>query len=161
MAYRYDGQASIHAPGACPGCHVLSDPSCKEMTRPLEAKDSADLVRRIIPQSYTVDGRLAAGILADTVPKEYTSPGPGTGGQLTVDYNSLFSHLWAAFRPGAKDTPAPPPLALPSRTFRTAWTPWRERATHHRGTRWIDRKGLVQRLNGLPGTEIHDVPPAT
>ena len=92
-------------------CHVLSDPACKEGLGLLDPRESAELVRGIRPHLYRVDGRLAAGIMADSVPVEYTSPSDMMGGGvgaptvLTVDYNSLLSHLWAAVRSVCRERP--------------------------------------------------------
>lgn len=75
-------------------CHVTSDPRAKTAVRPLVPSDSAQLVRQLPGYAYTIDAEPAAGFLADMVPPEYTR----TRGvdYRSVDYNSLFTHLWAA-----------------------------------------------------------------
>lgn len=71
-------------------CHVTSDEREKEDIRPLTPERAVDLVRHVQPYTYRIDQRKAAGVLAGDVPSEFT-----LGGN-SVDYNSLFVHLWAA-----------------------------------------------------------------
>lgn len=94
-------------------CHVTSDPRAKADLKPLDAGASSTLVRRIVPYAYTIDGEPAAGVLSDDVPVEYTRV-ISEDGLRTVDYNSLFAHLWAAVRELQErvdrlTTPPPPP----------------------------------------------------
>lgn len=74
---------------------VTSDARAKADIQPLDGRSSAQLVGSIRPQSYLLDGQPAAGLLAQDVPASYTHASPEDG-TLSVDYNSLFTHLWAA-----------------------------------------------------------------
>lgn len=71
-------------------CHVTSDEREKQEIQPLSPERAVEMVKRIQPYTYQIDQRKAAGVLAGDVPPEFT-----LGGN-SVDYNSLFVHLWAA-----------------------------------------------------------------
>jgi hypothetical protein len=75
--------------------HVLSDENGKQDLRPLPDEEGTALVRRITPYRYDVQGKPAAGLLAQEVPIEYSNHGPDLMG---VDYNSLMAELWASVR---------------------------------------------------------------
>jgi hypothetical protein len=76
--------------------HVTSDPRVKQAVRPLTDDDGLALVRSVTPYRYTLDGREAAGVLANDVPAAYAHRTPD--GALSVDYNSLLAELWAGVR---------------------------------------------------------------
>lgn len=73
--------------------HITSDPREKDNVEQLDLTEAARVVRAIPPHRYTIDGEPAAGLMADAVPEEYTHT--NTDGMKTVDYNSMFTHLWA------------------------------------------------------------------
>jgi hypothetical protein len=73
-------------------CNVVSDPRCKKSIHPLTDTAAKDLVEQVRPYTYTIGGRAAVGFLSDHVPEEYTTINPE--GFRTLDYNSIFSHLW-------------------------------------------------------------------
>lgn len=98
---------------------VVSDARLKRDVRPLDGRRSLALLRALQPREYRMmgadatGGRLAAGMLAQEVPVEYTAPllhhhtppphvvaaQDDTGPPLrSVDYNSLLAHLWNAVR---------------------------------------------------------------
>ena len=92
-------------------CVVLSDPAAKEALRPLDPAASADLVRRLVPHAYRLDGRAAAGLRTDdpALPRDYVHG-------AAVDYHSLLAgHLWAAVRRGRPPAARPPPQELQAR----------------------------------------------
>ena len=75
--------------------HFVSDPRQKENTTVIPPQQAVDLVQSITPYTYDLTNATAsAGLMADDVPPEYMRT---TGdGMQTVDYNAMFTHLWAA-----------------------------------------------------------------
>jgi hypothetical protein len=76
--------------------HVTSDAGEKQNLQPMVGDDAEQLVRRIVPHRYLLDGRPAAGVLAQDVPVSYTTHSPD--GTLSVDYTALLAELWGAVR---------------------------------------------------------------
>ena len=76
--------------------HVTSDATQKQEAQPLSDADAERLVRNLVPYRYVIDGRPAAGVLAQDVPASYTRR--LSDGTLTVDYTSLLAELWGAVR---------------------------------------------------------------
>ena len=74
--------------------HVTSDRSQKQNITPLADHEGTDLVRHVLLYRYTINGRPAAGLMADEVPASYTQRNT----TLSVDYNSLLAELWASVR---------------------------------------------------------------
>ena len=74
--------------------HVTSDRSQKQNITPLPDHEGTELVRHLMPYRYTINGRPAAGLMADEVPASYTHRNT----TLSVDYNSLIAELWASVR---------------------------------------------------------------
>ena len=75
--------------------HFISDPLAKENVKRIVSGDAIALVRCIEPYTYTIcNSGTSAGFMADMIPPEYTRLTPG--GLQTVDYNAMFTHLWAA-----------------------------------------------------------------
>jgi hypothetical protein len=75
--------------------HFVSDPRQKENTTSLTPEQAVQLVQNITPYTYNINNAMAsAGLMATDVPPAYTRT---TGdGMQTVDYNAMFTHLWAA-----------------------------------------------------------------
>ena len=108
--------------------HFVSDPRQKEHTTVIPPQQAVDLVRSITPYAYHLNKATAsAGLMADDVPAEYMRT---TGdGMQTVDYNAMFTHLWAAvqhliaeqgelramLRSGQTQAATPPPCPPPRR----------------------------------------------
>lgn len=92
----FTGQTNTFCDVVARRIHVTSDADQKTNLRPLSDRDAEDLVRRIVPYHYLIDGRMAAGVLAQDVPEVYASRTPG--GTLVVDYTSLLAELWGAVR---------------------------------------------------------------
>lgn len=74
---------------------VTSDRNQKENLQPIPDAEGTALVRQTVPYRYTIDGQVAAGLLADEVPAQYAGGDPAA---RSVDYNSLLAELWAAVR---------------------------------------------------------------
>ena len=73
---------------------MTSDARDKSDVRPLDPAVAARLVRAVPTYTYTIDGQVASGVLAEDIPPEYTQT--GLDGRRQVDYNALLANLWAA-----------------------------------------------------------------
>ena len=68
---------------------LTSDVRRKRDIRTLSRAEATDLVRRLSVFTYSIDNRRAAGVMALTVPAQYSE-------NNTVDYISLLMHLWVS-----------------------------------------------------------------
>lgn len=73
---------------------ITSDRTKKAEIRPIEKTEAIEMLRTIPSYRYSIQGRPAAGFMADEVPREFTHK----QGSAAVDYTSMLAILWTAVR---------------------------------------------------------------